>query len=454
MKRISVQFLTFVLLVVVVGHAVAEVKTGPLADYVAKEDTSYAWAKRREGDVSGVKFAELILTSQTWRGITWKHQLFVLRPEEVEEPARGLLLISGGDWKSELEGPADAARDKQPPEAAILASTVKRLKSPVAILSHVPHQPIFDGKVEDQIIAYTFVEYLKSRDPEWPLLLPMTKSAVRAMDAVQEFGKKEWNLDIASFTVTGGSKRGWTTWLVGAVDPRADAIAPIVIDVLNMPVQMKHQLATWGKYSEMIDDYTKLGIQLYDETEEGKALNAIVDPYSYRHDLSQPKLIVMGTNDRYWPLDALNIYWNDLSGEKYILYIPNNGHGVNDVARLTGSIGALHRKAAGRLQLPKLTWDMAEANGRLRLAVRSDIAPKEVAAWTSAASTRDFRDVKWTSQPAELVDGAHRYELPVPEQGFAAMFGEAVYEQDGLKYYLSTNVKIVGSKQAATVNAN
>ena len=74
----------------------------------------------------------------------------------------------------------------------------------------------------------------------------MVKSAVRAMDATQEAMKKEWGLDVETFTVTGASKRGWTTWLTGAVDDRAVAIAPMVIDMLNMSPHTKLQRASFG----------------------------------------------------------------------------------------------------------------------------------------------------------------------------------------------------------------
>ena len=47
----------------------------------------------------------------------------------------------------------------------LLGAAAETLKVPVAILLHVPQQPIFDGKREDQIIAHTFREFLKNGRP-------------------------------------------------------------------------------------------------------------------------------------------------------------------------------------------------------------------------------------------------------------------------------------------------
>ena len=58
-------------------------EAGPLKSYVAKPDDSYRWVKRREGKFAGADYAELTLTSQTWKGITWQHQLYVLKPAEA-----------------------------------------------------------------------------------------------------------------------------------------------------------------------------------------------------------------------------------------------------------------------------------------------------------------------------------------------------------------------------------
>ena len=111
-----------------------------------------------------------------------------------------MLMISGGNWKPRLEEPPEKPGQDIPAEATILATVVNRLGSPVALLNHVPQQPIFDGMVEDEIISYTFEQFLETGDTQWPLLLPMTKSVVRAMDAVQEFARDEWELAVENFT--------------------------------------------------------------------------------------------------------------------------------------------------------------------------------------------------------------------------------------------------------------
>ena len=78
----------------------------PLKVYVAKEDKSYHWAKRREAKLGKGTVVELTLTSQTWKNIVWKHQLFIYRPSQTKHATEGLLMIAGGTWQPELEKPA------------------------------------------------------------------------------------------------------------------------------------------------------------------------------------------------------------------------------------------------------------------------------------------------------------------------------------------------------------
>jgi PhoPQ-activated pathogenicity-related protein len=389
------------------------------------------------------KFVELTLTSQKWRNVLWRHQLFIIRPSNIDKNSKqAMLIIGGGAWnesradKENLEG--------IPSQAQLFAIAAEQLKTTVAVLLQVPHQPIFEGKYEDAAIAHTFSEFLKGGESDWPLLLPMTKSATKAMDAVQEFSQQEWKTEIQEFTVTGASKRGWTTWLTGAVDPRVAGIAPMVIDMLKMEAHLKHQKESWGKLSRMIEDYTEKGLDKHLSTPRGKQLQQIVDPFHYRDQLKQPKLIIIGTNDDYWPLDSLNIYWKDLLGPKYILYVPNNRHGLKDFPRLIGSMKALHDSLGKNGKpLPKLTWKFQKTDADTTMSIQSDIAPKKVRAWIATSKTRDFRNSKWISVDAQPNgNGSFVYQLRAPQEGFAAVFGEAVFEQDPIPFYLSTTVHI------------
>ncbi len=419
---------------------------GALQSYVEKKDDSFRWVKRRDGEIGGTKYSELILTSQKWKDTLWKHQLFVVQPSTMKKDAQhALLVIKGGRWHPDM-ALAPRGTEKLPGEAPVYAAIAEQLGTPVAVLLQVPQQPIFDGKVEDEAIAYTFAQFIKTGDEEWPLLLPMTKSAVRGMDAVQQFAERELGMKIDTFTVSGASKRGWTTWLTGAVDKRATAIAPMVIDMLNMAPQMKHQLASWGDYSPQIDDYTELNLQQHLDTKAGKHLCSIVDPFSYRHMLTQPKLVILGTNDVYWPVDALNIYWDDLEGEKRILYVPNNGHGLQDIGRIVGSVNALHCAASGGPQLAKLDWKHETTGDGLTLRVTSSDKPQRVRAWIATSPTRDFRPAKWTSVDMQAGGDGFVYQLPAPKSGFAALFGEAVYDGKPLSYYLSTTMRLIEAK--------
>jgi PhoPQ-activated pathogenicity-related protein len=228
-----------------------------LADYVAEPDTTYEWRVQTRNTVSGAEIVRLHLQSQTWRGIAWKHQLFLIRPESLEaEPDQGVLVIAGGRWHERYETDVDPTL---PEDAQLFIEIANRLETIVAVLGQVPYQPMF-GLSEDDLIAHSFEQFLATGDAEWPLLLPMVKSAVRAMDVAQDFAELEWGTTLEGFTVTGGSKRGWAAWLTGAIDARVKALVPLVIDALNFARHMPYQTTVWGAPSAELAPYTQRGL--------------------------------------------------------------------------------------------------------------------------------------------------------------------------------------------------
>ena len=415
---------------------------GELARYIAVPDASYAWNEVNSRRLSSGRITELVLTSQTWRGIPWKHHLVLIRPANMDRSGKQVFLfIHGGRWKPEYENGFQGAL---PREAAYFMKLAETLRSPIAVLRHVPYQPIFERR-EDALIAYTFDQYLESGEADWPLLLPMVKSAVRAMDAIQAYAAEHWRMSVASFTVAGASKRGWTSWLTAAIDPRVASVAPIVIDMLNVPAQIALQRATFGKLSEQVQDYVSIDLPGRIDSERGRALLAMVDPYQYLAALTPPKLIVLGTNDRYWPLDALRLYWDGLPEPKRVLYVPNQGHGVGDFERLIAGLSAIHRYSARGKQLPTVTWDYATQAGRLGIDVQSDRRPRQVFAWTATSATRDFREAQWTSHRCKRDGENFACSVERPADGFVAMYAELWFQDRGYpRFPLSTVVCIAG----------
>jgi PhoPQ-activated pathogenicity-related protein len=409
-------------------------KEPALRAYVVAEDDAYAWKMVDESTRGDVITSELRMTSQTWQGVTWKHRMFVVRPEKLTHPGQGLLLLSGGSWKDRYDQDGGS---KPSSEVMLVGLLAKHLGMPVAILHQVPFQPI-DGKKEDALIADTFKRFLEGGADDLPLLMPMTKAAVRGMDTVQAFMKQEAEVDVKHFVVSGASKRGWTTWLTGAVDDRVNAIGPMVIDVLNMKPQMKHQLDSWGAYSPQIEDYSRNGIQEKLDTDRGKELLGIVDPYSYRNQLQKPKFIFLGTNDPYWPVDALDLYWDELEGKKYIYYGPNLGHSLGNYHRVLGGLMAITLQAAGAYTIPEIDWTVEVGEEDVTVTVNTDAQPSAIKGWSATSKTRDFRESTWSSTELE----GRRYRFNLPRRGFGAAFIECTFLVNGEPYTLCTQIGV------------
>jgi PhoPQ-activated pathogenicity-related protein len=402
-----------------------------LFDYVATPQPDFGWEIKGAVSTGDGTVTEVRLVSQKWQNIVWRHALYIYQPKNLALPNHCLLFVTGG----RTGGSPSLADMTMGMQLARVAG------SAVAVLHHVPNQPLMGNKVEDDLITETMLKYLETGDKTWPLLFPMVNSAVKAMDAVQQIGEKEWKRPIKTFVVTGASKRGWTSWLTAAADQRVIGLAPIVIDTLNFAPQMKHQMETWGAYSEQIEDYTRKGLIAAMEKDPNIPLWKWMDPYTYREKITQPKLIVNGANDRYWTLDALNIYWNDLKGPKYVHYAPNGGHNLGPGReRALATVGVFSRLTAMGKPMPKLEWSFEKNGSGQKLHLKSDVAPKEVLVWTTTSPTKDFRPAKWEPKPMSKNGDGFVAEVSKPSSGHYAIHGAATYEFDKVPITLSTQM--------------
>ncbi len=419
--------------------------------YIAQPDPVYGWKLAGTIPGQGCTGYVLEMTSQTWRTEkdvdrpVWKHWLTIVKPDQARSN-KALLFIGGGRN-------GDPAPSRLSGRSEMIA---RQTGSVVADLGMVPNQPLYftdskdKARFEDDLIAYTRVKHFTTKDDYWLVRLAMVKSGVRALDAIQEFMRSEAGGGIAidEFVVAGGSKRGWTTWLVGTVDKRVIAIMPLVIDALNSEEVTKHHFEALGYFSPALDDYVNHGLFPHKVgTPEYRAVLKIEDPYEYRHRerLKIPKFIINAAGDQYFHPDNSRFYFKDMPEEKYLRYVENAKHnlaGSDAVESMTAFYQAI---ITGR-KLPKFSWEQ-EKDGTIT--VRTVDKPASVTLWQATnPEARDFRldligKAYSGTQLAPEKDGSYVARVKPPGKGYTAFFIELKFDSGGLfPFKFTTGVSI------------
>jgi len=419
-----------------------------LDHYVAKPDDSYQWKLISREETFAGTFFVVDLTSQTWLRADevdrpqWQHWLTVFKPKGAKSN-KAMMFVGGGSNGRAAPTTIDA-------QVATIATVTG---SVVAELKNVPNQPlIFHGdgvpRVEDDLIGYTWDQYLKTGDERWPARLPMVKSVVRAMDTVQALlaSSEGGELTIDHFVVAGGSKRGWTTWMTAAVDPRVVAIAPIVIDVLNMDVSMRNHYANYGFWAPAIKDYVHHRIMDRRETDRYRELLQLEDPFAYRDRFTMPKCIINATGDQFFCPDSSQFYFDQLPGEKNLCYVPNADHSLRE-SNAYESLIAFHYSIVHDVPRPEFTWTHDD-DGTIE--VRCETPAQSVKLWQAFnPESRDFRvdTIGRAFQSQELTkgdDGVYRAKIDIPERGWVAAFVQCEFSLGTpVPLRLTTDVRVI-----------
>ena len=394
-------------------------KTQPAALdlFLQKPEPAFKWS-----DVSpqfaADGFANLRLISQTWQGRDWSHRLQIFKPARVDFPDAAVLNISYGSGSF--------------PES-ILGQGLADISGAYTVnVFNVPNQPLYDRE-EDALVAYSFQKYLETGDASWPLLLPMTKSVVKAMDAVQEWSKKTTGKPIKRFIVAGASKRGWTAYLAAAGDKRVVGAVPIVYDNLNIPAQIKHQHEVWGQTSQLAVAFSNLGLMNENATgsTRGKELLQAVDPYAYLKRLTMPVFSINATNDGYWPHDAQTVYRDELSRQTSLstYYAPNSTHFLgHEIIPLAQSSAVWTRLVLSGAKIPTVGL---KREGDVFRSAASEGATS-VVLWLAQNGTKDFRRAKWVSVPmTKTPKGWEATVAGAKLRPFGCAFAQAQWSETG-----------------------
>ncbi len=403
---------------------------------------------------AGVAEYVMTMTSGAWRGehemlnTIWRHKLVLIEPTNINK-STGMVFVAGGSLTDVLLSAEEMDMLEK------LAKLAVDSRSAVALLTLVPNQPIVfldEGtpREANQIIAYSFNKYLAGYDAgdldlTWPVLLPMTRAIVRAMDTVQDFmaGKPGRTYAINDFVVAGLSERGWAAWLAAAVDDRISAVAPMAFDALNLKEQLQHQHDAYisypaddadneifGGYSTAWRDYVAYDIPNRLGGEAGESLLRIVDPWRYRNALTLPKLIINSTSDRFFLPDSSRFYLDDLGGTTRLQYVPNadlsQTDGLEVDAAALATLRAFYIAQVSGNAVPTCQWNYS--TDTTEITVSTSEAPLEVIYWyANAPEYRDFRlqtlgDI-WIGRTVDVSeDGVYRETIGTPGNSWRGAF--------------------------------
>lgn len=435
----------------------AEESDNTLDMYVHQTDDTYEWKIVSNQEVDDLRFIVVQLTSQTWlttkqvNHLEWQHWLEFYIPNELASDV-AFLFITGGSINSSMPNRPDST----------LLQVAQTTRNVVVKLPQVPNQPLEflrdgQGRSEDDLIAFSWVQFLETNDTSWIAQNAMVKSAVRAMDAATEVlaSKEAGQISVEKFVVAGGSKRGWTTWLTAAMDSRAIAIIPLVFDALNTRPSMRHHFEAYGFWSASIGDYVNHGIMPKLQSKELDPLVSYVDPYEYRERLKVPKFIVNSAGDQFFLPDSSQFYWEGLSNPKYLRYIPNTDHSL-DGSDAVESIAAFLSLVSHEKDIPNIEWSREDSNS---IEVRTTHPPLQALLWSAHnATSRDFRLLppddesgmprgplysKRVLSPS-VDDGLVFHASVVPrDSGWTAWFVEFVFDVGlSVPLKLTTNVQV------------
>ncbi len=457
----------------------------PLADYVRAEDLRYEYEEVVE-PIQGDGYTAHVfdVTSQTWHADevkprVWRHWLTMVVPERVMKD-KALLVLTDG------LGAAD-----QPPATVprALIEIAEKTNSVVAAFDGFPREPVgFYDEADmaedmdpDEFAVASFMQFLETGDPTWPVVCPLVKSVVRAMDTVQDYAANTLELDtpIEAFVIT-GSGNGWATWLTGAVDERVAAIAPIQFGLVDLVKQIEHQAGKREALSPFLEIFSESGAMSELETERGEELLEIIDPYYYRDKLAMPKLLLLPAGvETMTTVDGVSLYYDELFGDTHLFCVPNlepsdmgplltpsekdedkAGLGEDDglmwmppkpeaqvdvAQELRDTLSVFYHKLLVDKPMPKFSWTISD-DGEFQLTCED--MPAEVRLWVAESDTRDFRyetiGATWQMEKHKIDDGKLAGNLREGKGKYRAFCLELVYPSSlGINASVTTPVTVL-----------
>lgn len=398
----------------------------PLDEYINKPEEVYKWVEYSNASFKtlfGGTAHVLNVTSQTWldeskagvdiggdaRTNIWTHMVIVIVPKTLIFRNLSLAYLTG-DCNTNPKVPSKTDED------VLVADEISHTTNTIGIVVFqipncpivFPSDPIQKHRTEDAILAWAWHEFLvdPSHNPTWLPRLPMAKAAFQCMRAVEEFTAQKKLAEINGWFVAGASKRGWTTWMVGSATcencPNILGLAPLVPIVPSLVKEMHRQWMAYGGWTFAFSDYTDVNLTVHvdDPTFSIDAMK-VIDPIYYGERLKRlPKVVVLSSDDEFMMMDWSNIWYDDLTGEKHLLVVPNSEHSLaTAIPEVLSCLGTVIRSiASGITSRPSFEYSYDETDGSITVTIPPNMKHGKVVLRHSQTLQNVRRDFRWVRQ--------------------------------------------------------
>lgn len=359
-------------------------RTPPLYQYMEIPDTQFQWTSNFEpiqDDQSiKVKWYLVQLTSLQWltteetSSSVWNHNVLVGIPYGTPIiSSKAMLYITACSKTAPI---TNSCYNK---EAALMGQVAAHSGLPVVILFNIPNQSTSfpadaaaTDLTEDHLVAYTWKQaMLTPSRPDWNIYFPMSKAALRTMDAIEAWSQQMVTNGVLERPINkwfpmGASKRGAATWLLltylGAKQPnRIFGAAPVVYDALDFRQTIFEGMPTkLGAFTHAFLPYKPIMDLLLDATTSRHLIKHIdpIEPWYLRGTNRVKKYVIAAAQDEFFLLGN-DRYWFDSIENKYRLTVPEANHGFDQGAEtlLLGLANFARGQAIGA-RFPKVSSDV------------------------------------------------------------------------------------------------
>ena len=163
-----------------------------------------------------------------------------------------------------------------------------------------------------------------------------------------------------------------------------------------------------------------------------------------------PKMIFMGTNDEYWPIDNIKNYYDSIPGQNLLHYVPNVGHSLGDGTEAMTTLSSFFGFTLQKAAYPVCKWSATVSKNQVQVSIQAT-ADKlvDVELWHADSPDLDFRNDKWAPKRLGI---AHKASVKVaealPASGYRAFYINLRYKDArGNEYTESTRVFMTDSEK-------